>query len=237
MLTPSWLCTGKRRIPNIFTEPAWWESLKETGWCWAFIIHTEQLPSKSSDERQDQLLWPKDLHLFTRRCCVPVTSASNDFAAVRHWCVSVCLQFADWCMNYGKHGCRTPDTPFSLFEGKKCQILKYPGFLLWCQSSQRWNIYSIWLAFVGMAGTIYFLADLLQPAKARFPAFEVWILPLLTLPWVRCVALLPVALTDASLLLDVTVFLSLLYYYITKLHESQRWEFFCLFYLICCSVL
>lgn len=27
-------------------------------------------------------------------------------------------QFADWCMNYGKHGCRTPDTPFSLFEGK-----------------------------------------------------------------------------------------------------------------------
>uniref|UniRef100_A0A8P4GTT2 Glutathione S-transferase LANCL1 n=1 Tax=Dicentrarchus labrax TaxID=13489 RepID=A0A8P4GTT2_DICLA len=49
--------------------------------------------------------------------------------------------FADWCMNYGKHGCRTPDTPFSLFEG--------------------------------MAGTIYFLADLLQPMKARFPAFEV----------------------------------------------------------------
>ncbi|XP_028322378.1 glutathione S-transferase LANCL1 [Gouania willdenowi] len=49
--------------------------------------------------------------------------------------------FADWCMAYGTHGCRTPDTPFSLFEG--------------------------------MAGTIYFLADLLQPNKARFPAFEV----------------------------------------------------------------
>ncbi|XP_036419934.1 glutathione S-transferase LANCL1 [Colossoma macropomum] len=49
--------------------------------------------------------------------------------------------FADWCMNYGKHGCRTPDTPFSLFEG--------------------------------MAGTIYFLADLLQPMAAKFPAFEV----------------------------------------------------------------
>uniref|UniRef100_A0A3Q1GDQ9 Glutathione S-transferase LANCL1 n=1 Tax=Acanthochromis polyacanthus TaxID=80966 RepID=A0A3Q1GDQ9_9TELE len=49
--------------------------------------------------------------------------------------------FADWCMNYGKHGCRTPDTPFSLFEG--------------------------------MAGTIYFLSDLLQPMKARFPAFEI----------------------------------------------------------------
>lgn len=33
------------------------------------------------------------------------------------WLFSLPLQFADWCMNYGKHGCRTPDTPFSLFEG------------------------------------------------------------------------------------------------------------------------
>ncbi|GCB76450.1 hypothetical protein scyTo_0017467 [Scyliorhinus torazame] len=49
-------------------------------------------------------------------------------------------KFAEWCFDYGKHGCRTPDTPFSLFEG--------------------------------MAGTIYFLADLLQPTKAKFPAFE-----------------------------------------------------------------
>ncbi|KAF5922624.1 hypothetical protein HPG69_017998 [Diceros bicornis minor] len=49
-------------------------------------------------------------------------------------------KFAEWCLDYGEHGCRTPDTPFSLFEG--------------------------------MAGTIYFLADLLVPAKARFPAFE-----------------------------------------------------------------
>ncbi|CAN9498129.1 unnamed protein product [Ophioblennius macclurei] len=48
--------------------------------------------------------------------------------------------FADWCMNYGKHGCRTPDRPYSLLEG--------------------------------MAGTIYFLADLLQPLKSRFPGFE-----------------------------------------------------------------
>lgn len=49
-------------------------------------------------------------------------------------------KFAEWCLDYGEHGCRTPDTPFSLFEG--------------------------------MAGTIYFLADLLVPTKARFPAFE-----------------------------------------------------------------
>ncbi|XP_059823425.1 glutathione S-transferase LANCL1 [Hypanus sabinus] len=50
-------------------------------------------------------------------------------------------KFAEWCLDYGKHGCRTPDSPFSLFEG--------------------------------IAGTIYFLADMLQPTKAKFPAFEV----------------------------------------------------------------
>lgn len=77
-----------------------------------------------------------------------------------------------------------------------------------------------------MAGTIYFLADLLQPAKARFPAFEVWNLPWFRLPWIRLVTALPVAL---SLLLDVNVFLSFFYYYGTKFHKSQRWEVFCFF--------
>ncbi|XP_064518033.1 glutathione S-transferase LANCL1 isoform X3 [Pseudopipra pipra] len=66
-----------------------------------------------------------------------------------HWChgapgvIYMLIQaykFAEWCLSYGQHGCRTPDTPFSLFEG--------------------------------MAGTIYFLADLLVPTKAKFPAFE-----------------------------------------------------------------
>lgn len=49
-------------------------------------------------------------------------------------------KFTEWCLDYGKHGCRTPDKPFSLFEG--------------------------------LAGTIYFLADMLTPGKARFPAME-----------------------------------------------------------------
>ncbi|XP_066949513.1 lanC-like protein 2 [Macrobrachium rosenbergii] len=50
-------------------------------------------------------------------------------------------QFARWCRDYGKHGCRTPDRPLSLFEG--------------------------------LAGTVYFLADLLNPEKAKFPAFVI----------------------------------------------------------------
>ena len=28
------------------------------------------------------------------------------------------FQFAEWCFDYGRHGCRTPDHPYSLFEGK-----------------------------------------------------------------------------------------------------------------------
>lgn len=78
--------------------------------------------------------------------------------------LSVPPQFADWCMNYGKHGCRTPDTPFSLFEGKMSHSQKS-----WLSG----HGVTIGFVFPGMAGTIYFLADLLQPAKARFPAFEV----------------------------------------------------------------
>ncbi|CAH1788986.1 unnamed protein product [Owenia fusiformis] len=27
------------------------------------------------------------------------------------------LKFAEWCCDYGKHGCNTPDRPYSLFEG------------------------------------------------------------------------------------------------------------------------
>lgn len=50
------------------------------------------------------------------------------------------MKFAEWCFDYGKHNCRTPDRPFSLFEG--------------------------------MAGTIYFMADLMDPSNAKFPAFD-----------------------------------------------------------------
>ncbi|KAI8514687.1 PREDICTED: lanC-like protein 2 [Branchiostoma belcheri] len=50
------------------------------------------------------------------------------------------VKFAEWCLDYGKHGCRVPDRPFSLFEG--------------------------------LAGAAYFLADVLNPGLARFPAFE-----------------------------------------------------------------
>uniref|UniRef100_A0A2R5LDA0 Putative lanthionine synthetase c-like protein 1 n=1 Tax=Ornithodoros turicata TaxID=34597 RepID=A0A2R5LDA0_9ACAR len=51
-------------------------------------------------------------------------------------------KFCEWCFDYGQHNCRTPDRPYSLFEG--------------------------------MAGTIYFMADMLQPEKSAFPAFQLF---------------------------------------------------------------
>lgn len=50
-------------------------------------------------------------------------------------------QFGHWCQDYGKHGCRTPDRPMSLFEGlagnihfladiAKPKNAKFPAFVL-----------------------------------------------------------------------------------------------------------
>ena len=50
------------------------------------------------------------------------------------------IKFAEWCLSYGEHDCRIPDSPNSLFEG--------------------------------MAGTLYFLHDVLNPREAKFPAFQ-----------------------------------------------------------------
>ncbi|CAD5116345.1 DgyrCDS5245 [Dimorphilus gyrociliatus] len=49
-------------------------------------------------------------------------------------------KFAEFCFDYGKHGCKQPDRPYSLFEG--------------------------------LAGTIYFLVELLEPMSAKFPSFD-----------------------------------------------------------------
>lgn len=49
------------------------------------------------------------------------------------------IKFAEWCCDFGKHGCRTPDRPHSLFEGLAGMIyfmvdildpmqVKFPGF-------------------------------------------------------------------------------------------------------------
>ncbi|XP_073489654.1 glutathione S-transferase LANCL1 [Aquarana catesbeiana] len=69
-------------------------------------------------------------------CFLAMYNLTHDLKYLHRAC-----KFAEWCLDYGEHGCRTPDTPFSLFEG--------------------------------MAGTIYFLADMLNPTTAKFPAFEI----------------------------------------------------------------
>jgi len=60
-------------------------------------------------------------------------------------------------LDYGKHNLTsTPDRPYSLFEGK-ILLLK------------RQNLID---RILGLAGTIYYMADMLNPTHARFPAFE-----------------------------------------------------------------
>lgn len=55
------------------------------------------------------------------------------------------FEFAEWCLDYGEHGCRTSDAPFSLFEGMAGTIYfladqlvptkaKFPAFEL-CKES------------------------------------------------------------------------------------------------------
>lgn len=73
--------------------------------------------------------------------------AGNGYAQLRMFQVTKdpkylyrALKFAEWCFDYGKHGCRLADRPLSLFEG--------------------------------LAGTIYFLLDLLNPLDSAFPAFQ-----------------------------------------------------------------
>uniref|UniRef100_M4ARQ9 LanC lantibiotic synthetase component C-like 2 (bacterial) n=1 Tax=Xiphophorus maculatus TaxID=8083 RepID=M4ARQ9_XIPMA len=44
-------------------------------------------------------------------------------------------KFAEWCLDYGTHGCRIPDRPYSLFEGTSISLC-LPHKLLWCYSSR-----------------------------------------------------------------------------------------------------
>ncbi|KAH9370235.1 hypothetical protein HPB48_007428 [Haemaphysalis longicornis] len=74
-------------------------------------------------------------------------TAGNGYAFLRMYQVTRdskylhrAAKFCEWCFDYGQHGCRIADTPFSLFEG--------------------------------MAGTIYFMAEMLDPEKSAFPAFQ-----------------------------------------------------------------
>ncbi|KAB0379030.1 hypothetical protein FD755_010608, partial [Muntiacus reevesi] len=54
------------------------------------------------------------------------SSLSNETDRLVHWChgapgvIHMLMQahkFAEWCLDYGAHGCRIPDRPYSLFEG------------------------------------------------------------------------------------------------------------------------
>ncbi|XP_031565213.1 lanC-like protein 2 [Actinia tenebrosa] len=92
-----------------------------------------------------ELIWNKGLLRKGYGICHGVSGNAYAFLSLykatdSHKYIYRAIKFAEWCLDYGKHGCRIPDTPFSLFEG--------------------------------MAGTVYFLVDVLVPGSSLFPAFE-----------------------------------------------------------------
>ncbi|MEQ2190203.1 Glutathione S-transferase lancl1, partial [Goodea atripinnis] len=44
-------------------------------------------------------------------------------------------KFAEWCLDYGTHGCRIPDRPYSLFEGRKYISYVQLKLFLLCQEN------------------------------------------------------------------------------------------------------
>ncbi|EPY75178.1 lanC-like protein [Camelus ferus] len=55
---------------------------------------------------------------YLYRAC-KVTALSGAWSGARRH-----EEFAEWCLEYGAHGCRIPDRPYSLFEGKRREQLQ-----------------------------------------------------------------------------------------------------------------
>ncbi|KAL8585895.1 hypothetical protein ACOMHN_019310 [Nucella lapillus] len=113
-------------------------------WALAYQVYKDSRYLQAA-ERCGEVTWQRGLLMKGYGLCHGTAGNAYAFLALfrltqdqRH--LYRACKFAEWCFHYGLHGCRVPDTPYSLFEG--------------------------------MAGTIYFLCDLLDPMKARFPAYE-----------------------------------------------------------------
>ncbi|XP_013409667.1 lanC-like protein 2 [Lingula anatina] len=118
------------------------------GWIHMFILAYKVFNDKkymSAAKSCSEVIWQRGLLRKGYGICHGVAGNAYGFLALYQATQDVkhlhrAIKFAEWCFDYGKHGCRTPDRPLSLFEG--------------------------------LAGTIYFLADLTNPQKAKFPAFQ-----------------------------------------------------------------
>ncbi|KAB0390015.1 hypothetical protein E2I00_010620, partial [Balaenoptera physalus] len=79
------------------------------------------------------------------------------------------VNFAEWCLDYGTHGCRIPDRPYSLFEAPVKAVIR--GHLVLDPAAHPFSRRTAFCV-AGMAGTVHFLSDILAPEASRFPAFE-----------------------------------------------------------------
>ncbi|XP_032831362.2 lanC-like protein 2 isoform X1 [Petromyzon marinus] len=69
-----------------------------------------------------EVVWQRGLLRKGYGLCHGVAGNAYTFLALyratgEHGHLYRACRFAEWCLDYGKHGCRIPDRPFSLFEG------------------------------------------------------------------------------------------------------------------------
>ncbi|GIY03193.1 lanC-like protein 2 [Caerostris darwini] len=90
------------------------------------LLAHETFPEKSeylsAARRCSDIIWKRGLLKKGYGICHGVSG--NGYAQLRLFQVTReekylyrAVKFAEWCFDYGKHGCRTPDRPLSLFEG------------------------------------------------------------------------------------------------------------------------
>ncbi|GFS57690.1 glutathione S-transferase LANCL1 [Trichonephila inaurata madagascariensis] len=90
------------------------------------LLAHETFPGESkyleSARRCSDVIWQRGLLKKGYGICHGVSG--NGYAQLRLFQVTReakylyrAVKFAEWCFDYGKHGCRTPDRPLSLFEG------------------------------------------------------------------------------------------------------------------------
>ncbi|ETE61580.1 LanC-like protein 2 [Ophiophagus hannah] len=131
----------------------------------AYTVFKEDKYLKDAMECSD-VIWQRGLLRKGYGICHGTAGNGYSFLSLYHltqdkkYLYRAC-KFAEWCLDYGAHGCRIPDRPYSLFEGKSL----FFEFCIQCHISFE-------LTFSGMAGAIHFLSDILVPEKSRFPAFE-----------------------------------------------------------------
>ncbi|XP_044285661.1 lanC-like protein 2 isoform X2 [Varanus komodoensis] len=97
----------------------------------AYKIFKEDKYLKDAMECSD-VIWQRGLLRKGYGICHGTAGNGYSFLSLYHLTLDKkylyrACKFAEWCLEYGAHGCRIPDRPYSLFEGGQAKILAKPG--------------------------------------------------------------------------------------------------------------